>query len=194
MPRPDVSDIRREQILTAAMTLFSKTGIEATSMNAIAKECGFSKATIYHYFESKDDMVLSLLDNVFAHDEDAFQALQNTEVSVSDRIMNYIDSYAAIVLEQPQLFALFFEFYGNSIRREIVRETLSGYFDTYTDVFTTVFQQGYDTGEFNKGSAELAAESFVALVEGTVLMSFIRKIDLINSLKNSIHLFLSSLG
>mgnify|MGYP000542205115 CR=1 FL=1 len=194
MPRPDVSDIRREQILTAAMALFSKTGIEATSMNAIAKECGFSKATIYHYFESKDDMVLSLLDNVFAHDEDAFQALQNTEVSVSDRIMSYIDSYAAIVLEQPQLFALFFEFYGNSIRREIVRETLSGYFDTYTDVFTTVFQQGYDTGEFNKGSAELAAESFVALVEGTVLMSFIRKIDLINSLKNSIHLFLSSLG
>ncbi len=194
MPRPDVSDIRREQILDAALELFSETGIEATSMNAIAKKCELSKATIYHYFDSKDVMVLALLESIFAHDEDAFTDLQNRNLPVSERIMSYVGIYTGTILKQPQLFALFFEFYGNSIRRESVRETLGSYFDNYTMVFTNIFQEGFEAGEFREANAQLVAESFIALIEGTVIMSFIRKLDLADSMKQSTQLFLQSLG
>lgn len=193
MPRPDVSDLRREQILNAALALFSKKGIDSTSMNEIAKQCELSKATIYHYFDSKDEMVLALLESIFVHDDDAFVALQNPELSVTERLMTYVGNYAETILGQPQLFALFFEFYGNSIRRESIRETLSSYFDNYTKVFTNIFQEGFDEGEFQEENAQLVAESFMALLEGTVIMSFIRKLDLANSMKQSAQLFLNNL-
>lgn len=193
MPRPDVSDLRREQILNAALVSFSKKGIDLTSMKEIAKQCKLSKATIYHYFDSKDEMVLALLKSIFVHDDDAFVALQNPELSVTERLMTYVGNYAETILGQPQLFALFFEFYGNSIRRESIRETLSSYFDNYTKVFTNIFQEGFDKGEFQEENAQLVAESFMALLEGTVIMSFIRKLDLANSMKQSAQLFLNNL-
>ena len=43
--------------MSAASTLFMERGIAATSMDDIAKAAGYSKATLYVYFENKDEIV-----------------------------------------------------------------------------------------------------------------------------------------
>lgn len=55
--------IHRKRIATAAQELFKEKGIEKTSMDEIAKKAGYSKATLYVYFNSKEQIVdyLSLL-------------------------------------------------------------------------------------------------------------------------------------
>lgn len=47
----------RENIASAASALFMKKGIAATSMDDIAKAAGYSKATLYVYFENKEEIV-----------------------------------------------------------------------------------------------------------------------------------------
>ena len=47
----------RENIVSAASTLFMERGIAATSMDDIAKAAGYSKATLYVYFENKEEIV-----------------------------------------------------------------------------------------------------------------------------------------
>lgn len=47
----------RENITSAASILFMKKGIAATSMDDIAKAAGYSKATLYVYFENKEEIV-----------------------------------------------------------------------------------------------------------------------------------------
>lgn len=47
----------REKISLAASKLFLQKGIAATSMDDVAKAAGYSKATLYVYFENKDDLV-----------------------------------------------------------------------------------------------------------------------------------------
>lgn len=47
----------RENIASAASILFMKKGIAATSMDDIAKAAGYSKATLYVYFENKEEIV-----------------------------------------------------------------------------------------------------------------------------------------
>lgn len=47
----------RENIASAASTLFLQKGIAATSMDDIAKAAGYSKATLYVYFENKEEIV-----------------------------------------------------------------------------------------------------------------------------------------
>lgn len=49
--------IHREKIASAASALFMKNGIEATSMDNIAKASGYSKATLYVYFKNKEEIV-----------------------------------------------------------------------------------------------------------------------------------------
>ena len=46
-----------ENIVSAASALFMERGIAATSMDDIAKAAGYSKATLYVYFENKEEIV-----------------------------------------------------------------------------------------------------------------------------------------
>ena len=43
---------RKEQILLAALKLFSVKGYQNTSIDAIAKKAKFSKGLLYHYFDN----------------------------------------------------------------------------------------------------------------------------------------------
>lgn len=51
------ADIHRRRIAMAAGQLFEAKGIEAATMNEIAKESGYSKATLYVYFQNKEEIV-----------------------------------------------------------------------------------------------------------------------------------------
>ncbi len=47
---------RREQLLLVARKAFAEKGFQATTMDDIAKEAGFTKPILYQYFESKIDL------------------------------------------------------------------------------------------------------------------------------------------
>mgnify|MGYP002515717016 FL=1 len=49
--------VHREKIVSAASALFMEKGIAAASMDDIAKAAGYSKATLYVYFENKEEIV-----------------------------------------------------------------------------------------------------------------------------------------
>lgn len=55
-------DGQRELILTQAATLFARSGYPATSMNQVAEACGLSKATLYHYYRDKYELLVSIAD------------------------------------------------------------------------------------------------------------------------------------
>ena len=50
-----------DEVLNAALQLFSERGIDATSMDAIAETSGVSKATIYKHWPDKDALCLEVL-------------------------------------------------------------------------------------------------------------------------------------
>lgn len=49
--------VHRENITSATSALFMERGIAAVSMDDIAKAAGYSKATLYVYFENKEEIV-----------------------------------------------------------------------------------------------------------------------------------------
>lgn len=49
--------VHRENISSAAKILFAKKGVASTTMDEIAKEAGYSKATLYVYFANKEEIV-----------------------------------------------------------------------------------------------------------------------------------------
>lgn len=54
-------NIHRENIASSAHKLFMSKGIACTTMNDIAKESGYSKATLYVYFQNKEEIIAFLV-------------------------------------------------------------------------------------------------------------------------------------
>ncbi len=51
----------RERVLTAALGLFAKHGVNGTSLQMIADEIGVTKAAVYYQFQSKDEIVQAVI-------------------------------------------------------------------------------------------------------------------------------------
>lgn len=62
--RPGLRERKRqetlERITAAGLRLFAAQGYEATTLDAIAAEAGISRRTFFHYFKSKDDILISM--------------------------------------------------------------------------------------------------------------------------------------
>lgn len=66
----------RRRALEAALALFRKKGFEATTMRDIAAEAGLSLGAAYHYFPSKDALVMAYYD--WTQDEHERRAREET--------------------------------------------------------------------------------------------------------------------
>jgi AcrR family transcriptional regulator len=58
--KPEERELRRETILAAAAELFDAEGPQGTGLTAIAAKAGFTKSNVYRYFESREEVLLSL--------------------------------------------------------------------------------------------------------------------------------------
>ena len=56
--REETAALHREHILSAAEALFALKGFDATTIDDISKACGYSRRTIYAYYQNKDDLRL----------------------------------------------------------------------------------------------------------------------------------------
>jgi TetR/AcrR family transcriptional regulator, transcriptional repressor of bet genes len=52
-----MKDIRRDELMEAAIMVIAKEGLHGTTLSQIAVEAGMSTALVNHYFDSKDDLL-----------------------------------------------------------------------------------------------------------------------------------------
>ena len=60
------SDDKRQRILEAAVEVFARKGYFGARVSEIAKKAGVADGTIYLYFRNKEDILVSLFDEVMA--------------------------------------------------------------------------------------------------------------------------------
>ena len=59
---PKVVEDRRDQIIDAAMQVFAQKGFTRATNKDIAREAGITPGLIYYYFESKEDLLKSIIE------------------------------------------------------------------------------------------------------------------------------------
>ncbi len=83
-------------IVDVARQLFSERGYEATSMQQLASQAGIAINTIYWYFDDKDDVLTSVLNQLLA---DSWQQYQQANLlHLADKLLWLVDK-----LEQTNL-------------------------------------------------------------------------------------------
>src|SRR6478752_1881347 len=57
-------DSRRGEVVDTAARLFAKNGFQATSISELTAATGLAAGGIYHYIESKDDLLIAICDEL----------------------------------------------------------------------------------------------------------------------------------
>ena len=60
----EIREVSKEKILEAALELFGNKGYNSTSISDIVKKAGVSKGLLYHYFESKEELLRGMIANI----------------------------------------------------------------------------------------------------------------------------------
>ena len=103
-PEPKLSrgDVRRREVLDAALTSFLELGVEATTLEHIRARSGASTGSIYHLFKSKDALAgaifLESLADLHARLLEAIGAAS----SAREAILAVVDHYLDWVVREPE--------------------------------------------------------------------------------------------
>ena len=83
----------RQEILKAAEKVIAQKGYSAMTMDDVAREAEFSKATLYHYFKGKGEIVLQIIESFFDDIHRELTRIRNIETSASDKLKRGIHYY-----------------------------------------------------------------------------------------------------
>jgi AcrR family transcriptional regulator len=82
---------RRGAILEAALSVFSDLGYTQATLNDVADRVGVTKGCLYHYFESKERLLLDLIQDRIGAAIIADQALASAEGSREERLREFVE-------------------------------------------------------------------------------------------------------
>jgi AcrR family transcriptional regulator len=179
VPKVDVADERRAQIMRAALACFTRKGYNNTTMDDIVAESGLSKGTLYWYFEGKDDLFTAVLLSVFIDVGDEAAAALEQYTTAPEKLRALAQIIADLFKEAEGFFSLFLEFWASSPRREEIGQLWGGLLVQYKDVFLEIFEEGIRNGEFKPVDAERLVWALMAAYDGlAAYIMFIPDIDL----------------
>jgi AcrR family transcriptional regulator len=113
----------RQKIRDNARELFTKISYAKTSVQDIASACGLGKGSIYHYFQSKDEILVAILEErhqrfiemAERHFSDASIALERRAERYFDSL---VDEYCAV---KDLMFGDFDAIQGTVVREVVVK-------------------------------------------------------------------------
>ena len=160
--------VRQDLILDAALQVFKKKGIEGSTMDEIALEADFGKATLYYYFKSKEDVFSAILKNgwkdLWANLE---PVISEDNKSPRDTFVNILLCISDNVRARPGLY----EFLFNAPKKvNFDSESWRSYQERIYSVISTLLQEGIKLGEFPKSKPQVLFKALGGLFMGLVLM------------------------
>ena len=84
---------RKDAIIAAAETLLRKLGYDAMTMQAVAKEAGLGKGTLYLYFSGREGLVLDVYERLYDAWIDQFALHVSKVTGVEEFCRNFCDYY-----------------------------------------------------------------------------------------------------
>jgi AcrR family transcriptional regulator len=165
-PRPETADLRRSEILAAAMEVIRERGVNATRIADVAERMGTSAPAVLYYFESKQE----LLHEALTYAEEQFYDELDRELtriaSARDRLVWLTESTLATGDVDA---VLWIELWPQALRDgelAATRETLDR---RWRGAIVSIIREGQQRGEFTGGDPDELALLAASLLDGLLI-------------------------
>ena len=158
--------ISRDLILESAAQVFCQKGYNGASMADIAKSVGLQKATLYHHFGSKQEILAELLDRAMALISQNMAQVLQMEVPPDEKIKLAMQSYLKVLCEQSDLSSVLLLEY-RSLEKGLYKRHIQKR-DEFEEMWRGLVQEGVAAGFFETHSASMTVRAILGVLNWTI--------------------------
>lgn len=160
----DLIDVRRQELVNAAVELFVKKGFHKTTVREIAKEFGMSMGALYDYIRTKEDILFLVCDHIHKSVSEKLQSALVGKKDARENLKNAIRDYFTII-DEIQDYSLLLYQETKSLNRTDRNYILSAEKELVA-IFENIIAHGIREKIFkiDRSTAKIVAENI--MVEG----------------------------
>ncbi len=118
--RSALHEARKKVLLQVAGNQFTQNGFGGTSIESVAQELNLTKAGLYHYVSSKEELLYLCYKNAIESAERCMEKAENLNCSAPEKITAYIKEHLLTFDQNRGSFIILSEFY--SLNKEHQKE------------------------------------------------------------------------
>jgi TetR/AcrR family transcriptional regulator, fatty acid metabolism regulator protein len=159
---------KRDRILRAAVKVFARHGFHGTRVSDVAKAAGVADGTIYLYFKSKDEVLVSLFEDrvekLLAYINDELPRLP----SAPERLRAIIEMQLGLLEGERDLAEVITVIMRQST--QLLKEFAAPRFGVYLDAIAEIVADGQAAGDFRDDvSPPIVARTVFGALDGLAL-------------------------
>ena len=183
----------RQEILDAAVKVFAEKGFHGATLEEVAHEADFSKGAIYLYFSNKEDLIYSILVDIFKGLSVLFKDIITGKKKFREEITDMFNGVAEEIFKKPHLFALLSAQHA-SLFNSISEENRNEFIEKHTQFWSNFeirVKKAIEIGELR----EIPVKAITGMVHGSLdaMVQNRWNCQTLDELKNAIEIFMDIL-
>tara|TARA_Y100000590_G_scaffold459306_1_gene616006 strand:+ start:91 stop:669 length:579 start_codon:yes stop_codon:yes gene_type:complete len=160
-------EYRKSKIIEGALKVFKSQGIDRTTMDEIALESGFGKATLYYYFASKDEVFIAIMETGWKQLWEGIESLIVDNKNPKEKFINIVKEIASIVNNNKNLYG--FLFTAPNHIQEASKQTWKTYQERLYSILKSIIEEGIKAKEFIKLDPGFLMKAIGGLFHGLLI-------------------------
>lgn len=160
----EIREEKKKLITQVALELFANDGYHSTSISKIAKKAGISKGLVYNYFDSKEDLLSKIFNDIINRTMDMLDPNHDDNIT-TEEAEDFFDRFFDVLTHNPQEWRLFYQL---SVQQDVMallmQETHNNKVQHSQQLILNYFAKQ------NFSDPELAVVLFSSIFKGFTLM------------------------
>ena len=156
---------RKNQILNAAFEVFVKKGYAKTTMDDIVVSSNLSKGALYHYYKSKKELFLSLIDHWEIYTFKDFYDKKSQNKKASDILRFFGENVINTLNEKKHAYIAEIEFRAMSNQDAEIKKRSNVLYGKLLKLFEKVVKKGIKENEFKDLDVRKTSMAFLAIFQ-----------------------------
>lgn len=152
-------DSKKQSIINAAIKVMIEKGVAHSSLNDIIRASGVSKGGVYHYFPSKEDLLVGVLVDFQEQHLQHLAFFPEDEPSIYEKLKTLITGHNDLLEQMGQYTMLFLDLFSQAARIPKLKQAFYESYSQFHSMTAELVQQGIDNGEFKQDADALAFSS-----------------------------------
>jgi AcrR family transcriptional regulator len=161
---PEKEEKRKTQIIQAAYDVIASKGYNNFTIDDIAHQAGLSKGGVLHYFKTKDDILIHLLEQIYTLIENYIKKKSDKYKAPEKKLKAVIIAYIIVAKKNPAFYIVMVDFWAQITINERVKSINTRIFDKMCQEIRKIIDLGIKQGVFNEIDSLNASYAIVAMV------------------------------
>ncbi len=163
-------ETRKKLILNSALEVFKTKGLEHATMDEIAQEADFGKATLYYYYKSKEEIFSTILIKGWTALWDGIEDVVIEKNTPRRKFIKIIKKIIELVNEDRPLYEFLFFAPQSHPSSGDAEPEWKQYQVRLTNTMHKLIEIGIEAGEFPNIDSQITLKALGSIFHGMVLM------------------------